>query len=72
MSSQLFGVRFQIEGVIPYYRKPFRYLYFKHKGKDTQFWAGHYGIKMAGAVMKILFDTIVEKSFILEQDKLSD
>lgn len=31
---------------------------FEHEGRDTQFWKGHYGSKMAGGVLKILFDTI--------------
>ncbi|XP_065223399.1 F-box only protein 6-like [Planococcus citri] len=30
-----------------------RYIKFDHEGKDTQFWAGHYGSKMSGAVLKI-------------------
>ena len=32
-----------------------RYVEFWDKGKDTQFWAGHYGSKMAAAVIKIVF-----------------
>lgn len=32
---------------------------FQHEGKDTQFWKGHYGSKMAGGVVKIMFDSIV-------------
>ena len=32
-----------------------RYVEFWDKGKDTQFWAGHYGSKMAGATVKIVF-----------------
>ncbi|XP_022920608.1 F-box only protein 6-like [Onthophagus taurus] len=27
---------------------------FRHCGQDTQFWAGHYGMKMAGAVVKLI------------------
>ena len=32
-----------------------RYVEFWDKGKDTQFWAGHYGSKMAAAVVKFVF-----------------
>ena len=32
-----------------------RYVEFWDKGKDTQFWAGHYGSKMAAAVVKMVF-----------------
>ena len=32
-----------------------RYVEFWDKGKDTQFWAGYYGSKMAAAVVKIVF-----------------
>ena len=32
-----------------------RYVEFWDKGKDTHFWAGHYGSKMAGATVKIIF-----------------
>lgn len=33
-------------------------LIFEHEGKDLQFWKGHYGSKMAGGVVKILFDSL--------------
>ena len=33
-----------------------RYVEFWDQGKDTQFWAGHYGSKMAGAVIKVSFN----------------
>lgn len=33
-------------------------LVFEHEGQDTQFWKGHYGSKMAGGVVKFVFDTI--------------
>ncbi|GLV43987.1 hypothetical protein CBL_12717 [Carabus blaptoides fortunei] len=35
---------------------------FYHEGVDTQFWAGHYGSKMAGGVVKILFDSLRTRS----------
>lgn len=25
-----------------------RFILFEHKGQDTQYWAGHYGAKIAG------------------------
>lgn len=31
---------------------------FQHEGRDLQFWKGHYGSKMAGGVVKLLFDSI--------------
>lgn len=31
---------------------------FDHKARDSQFWAGHYGPKMAGGVVKFLSDSI--------------
>ncbi|KRT80666.1 hypothetical protein AMK59_6302 [Oryctes borbonicus] len=31
---------------------------FEHYGQDRQFWKGHYGMKMAGAVVKLLLDTV--------------
>lgn len=31
---------------------------FEHEGHDTQYWKGHYGSKMAGGVLKFVFDTI--------------
>lgn len=33
-----------------------RYVEFWDQGKDTQFWAGHYGSKMAGAIIKVSFN----------------
>lgn len=38
--------------------KGLREINFYHSGSDTQFWAGHYGSKMSGAVVKILWDSI--------------
>lgn len=35
-----------------------RYVRFADAGKDTQFWAGHYGSKMAGAWVKVLFNHV--------------
>ena len=37
------------------YGKGVRYVRFADGGKDTQFWAGHYGSKMFGACVRIIF-----------------
>lgn len=49
---------FQVELLINEYPKGVADLHFHHKGCDTQFWAGHYGSKMSGACVKILWDSI--------------
>lgn len=41
-----------------YIKEDILHLIFEHEGHDTQFWKGHYGSKMAGAVVKFQFDTI--------------
>ncbi|KAF2891986.1 hypothetical protein ILUMI_14187 [Ignelater luminosus] len=48
----------KIEIVITEYPEDIEELIFKHEGRDTQYWAGHYGSKMAGGVLKLLFDSI--------------
>lgn len=50
-----------MEMVISGYPKNVKKLIFEHEGQDTQFWKGHYGSKMAGGVVKILFDSIEPK-----------
>ncbi|XP_072039827.1 F-box only protein 6-like [Amphiura filiformis] len=45
----------KVEHVFCDYGPGLRYIRFFHKGKDTQFWAGHYGCKMAGAQVRIQF-----------------
>ncbi|XP_018331071.1 F-box only protein 6-like [Agrilus planipennis] len=40
------------------YPKGVRKINFMHEGKDKQFWKGYYGSKMAGAVVRIDFDSI--------------
>lgn len=47
-----------MEVVIDNYSIPVDTIVFEHKGTDTQFWAGHYGPKMAGGVVKILMNCI--------------
>lgn len=40
------------------YKEGVNTIIFQHEGQDTQFWKGHYGSKMSGSVVKILFDSI--------------
>lgn len=46
--------------IVEKYEPDIKGLIFEHEGHDTQFWKGHYGSKMAGAVVKFLFDSIIE------------
>ncbi|XP_074654806.1 F-box only protein 6-like isoform X2 [Tubulanus polymorphus] len=39
-------------------REGLRYIKFIHSGKDTQFWAGHYGSKFTGASVKFDFKAL--------------
>ncbi|XP_063908730.1 F-box only protein 6-like isoform X2 [Zophobas morio] len=48
----------KVEMVVKNYPSGVRSIVFQHEGRDTQFWKGHYGSKMAGGVVKILFDSI--------------
>ncbi|RZC35566.1 F-box only protein 6 [Asbolus verrucosus] len=48
----------KVELVVKDYPDGVKSIVFQHQGCDTQFWAGHYGSKMAGGVLKILFDSI--------------
>ncbi|VDM96030.1 unnamed protein product [Thelazia callipaeda] len=43
----------KIEHTFTNYPKGIRYVFFEHCGKDQQFWAGHYGSKMAKASVVI-------------------
>ncbi|RZC35562.1 FBA and/or F-box-like domain containing protein [Asbolus verrucosus] len=47
-----------IELLVKDYPEGVKSIVFQHQGCDTQFWRGHYGSKMAGGVLKILFDSI--------------
>lgn len=38
------------------------YLTLFHSGVDTQFWAGHYGTKISGSVVKVLLPIILKSS----------
>lgn len=48
----------KIDILITNYPEGVEGLTFEHEGRDTQFWAGHFGSKMAGGVIKLLFDSI--------------
>lgn len=48
----------QVEIIVKDYPDDVRTLIFEHEGRDTQFWKGHYGSKMAGGVLKFDFDSI--------------
>ncbi|KAK8764354.1 hypothetical protein V5799_033042 [Amblyomma americanum] len=43
----------QVTHVFRDYPAGVRFVQFKHSGNDTQFWAGHYGPKMAGGVIRV-------------------
>jgi hypothetical protein len=34
------------------------YVYFYHEGKDCQFWAGHYGVKVTDTSVKLVLDNL--------------
>ncbi|KAI4457326.1 f-box only protein 6-like protein [Holotrichia oblita] len=44
------------EIIIKKYPDDVEKIIFRHSAQDTQFWKGHYGMKMAGAVIKLLID----------------
>ncbi|XP_072376927.1 F-box only protein 6-like [Diabrotica undecimpunctata] len=48
----------KMEIMVEEYDKSLRTLVFQHEGVDTQFWKGHYGSKMAGGVVKFLFESM--------------
>lgn len=43
----------QVTHVFRDYPAGVRFVQFQHSGQDTQFWAGHYGSKMAGGVVRV-------------------
>ncbi|KAJ8922010.1 hypothetical protein NQ315_008649 [Exocentrus adspersus] len=55
----------KVELLVDQYSPDVLVLVFGHEGHDTQFWKGHYGSKMAGAVVRFVFDSIQP----LEQDQ---
>lgn len=46
----------EFKEVIENYEDTLRYILFEHSGKDTQFWAGHYGIKLRNSSVKLIFE----------------
>uniref|UniRef100_A0A914Q2E3 FBA domain-containing protein n=1 Tax=Panagrolaimus davidi TaxID=227884 RepID=A0A914Q2E3_9BILA len=48
----------KLELRIQSYPSETRYIRIESSGKDTQFWAGHYGVKIAESELKIHFDDI--------------
>lgn len=50
------------------YSPDIRYIRFIHGGKDTQFWAGHYGSKMAGAKVYVTLPVLRKEETICEED----
>lgn len=44
---------FQVTHVFKNYGKGVRYVRFVHGGKDTQFWAGWYGIRVTNSCVEI-------------------
>lgn len=44
------------EHVFKDYNPGVRYIVLEHHGKDTQFWAGHYGSKMSGGYVRFLWE----------------
>lgn len=47
----------EVSHIFQDYGPGLRYIKFEHESKDTQFWAGHYGAKMAGSYVKVTFET---------------
>lgn len=47
-----------MELIVSDYKETIDTIVFQHLGVDTQFWAGHYGCKMAGGVIKIPIKSI--------------
>lgn len=47
------GLLFQVTHTFKNYGKGVRYVQFVHGGKDTQFWAGWYGIRVTNSCVEI-------------------
>ncbi len=43
---------------------------FNHSAKDNKFWKGHYGPKMAGSLVKILFNTMEQPECLCHAPKV--
>ena len=46
-----------------------RFIRFYHGGKDTQFWAGHYGSKMSGACVKLMIPLPASRRSSIAEDE---
>lgn len=57
----------QVSHTFKNYSPDIRYIRFTHGGKDTQFWDGHYGSKMAGAKVYLTLP-ILKKEATVEED----
>ncbi|KAK9872628.1 hypothetical protein WA026_018761 [Henosepilachna vigintioctopunctata] len=53
----------KVEVVLQDYKEEVSDIVFEHAGVDNQFWLGHYGPKMAGGVVKLLFDSMEPDNF---------
>ncbi|XP_060640595.2 F-box only protein 27-like isoform X1 [Anolis sagrei] len=47
----------QVSHVFRKYGPGVRYIHFRHAGKDTQFWAGHYGARITNSTVKVKFSS---------------
>lgn len=47
-----------MECQIDYYPETLTMLYFEHSGQNIELFRGHFGTKMAGAVVRFVFDSI--------------
>lgn len=56
MCINLINIYLQLEMIIDDYPSDIEQIIFIHSARDIQFWKGHYGMKMAGAVVKLLLD----------------
>ncbi|KAK3914588.1 F-box only protein 6 [Frankliniella fusca] len=52
----------KVEHVFSNYNKEVSIIVFHHKGKDTQFWAGHYGCKITGAKVYVTLPGLEDKT----------
>ena len=54
-ASWYFALTLQVEHAFTNYGPGVKYVQFVHRGKDSQFWAGHYGVKLAAPSVKLTF-----------------
>ncbi|CAH1981337.1 unnamed protein product [Acanthoscelides obtectus] len=60
----------KVEILIEEYPKNVAVLVFEHEGQDTQFWKGHYGSKMSGGVVRVVFESIEPLGGTLKETNL--